>query len=126
MGELAGVTDAWAAQLAKKVIDELYAVLYVKDDQVIWYHASFPDFMFSRQWSKLCIFLGTDSIIDMTCNQDIQHICLTQSYFDIMESSLKFNICNLPSSYLFDSEVPDLKNQIQQNISNFLQYSCRY
>ena len=46
VGELSDVADA---QLAKVVIDGLYAVLYVRDNQVLWYHASFPDFMFTQE-----------------------------------------------------------------------------
>jgi len=62
----------------------------------------------------------------MSCDQQAQHVRLTHSCFDIMKSGLKFNICNHPSLFLLDSEVPDLKDRIQKNISNFLQYSCRY
>jgi len=50
VGELTDMTGTTqAAQLAKTVIEGLYAVLYVKDDQVLWYHASFPDFMFTQE-----------------------------------------------------------------------------
>jgi len=55
-GELADVTGTTqAAQLAKTVVEGLYAVLYVKDDRVLWYHASFPDFMFTQERSKFSI-----------------------------------------------------------------------
>jgi len=123
-GELSDVADA---QLATAVVDGLYAVLYVRDDQVLWYHASFPDFMFAQERSTFSVLLDNGSrIVDMSCDQQVQHAHLTHSCFRIMKSGLKFNICNLPSSFLFDSEVLDLKDRIQQNIRGFLQYSCRY
>ncbi|KAG6808708.1 hypothetical protein H0H92_003195, partial [Tricholoma furcatifolium] len=39
---------------ARYIVERLYAVLYVKDDSVFWYHASFQDFIFSqdRFWSQ--------------------------------------------------------------------------
>jgi hypothetical protein len=43
-----------------------------------------------------------------------------------MDSSLKFNICNLPSSFLCDNEVQDLKERIEQNIGVGLQYACNF
>ena len=36
------------------------------------------------------------------------------------------NLCDLPSSFLLDSEVPDLDRQVKENISDVLMYSCRY
>jgi hypothetical protein len=35
-------------ETAMTLLDELHAVLYSKGDQVLWYHASFPDFIFSQ------------------------------------------------------------------------------
>ena len=43
-----------------------------------------------------------------------------------MKLKLKFNICNLPSSFLFDSEVADLTDRVNENISEVLKYSCRH
>ena len=38
-------------ETAIAVLNELHAVFYLKDDQVLWYHASFPDFIFSQTGS---------------------------------------------------------------------------
>ncbi|CEL55007.1 putative WD repeat-containing protein alr3466 OS=Nostoc sp, (strain PCC 7120 / UTEX 2576) GN=alr3466 PE=4 SV=1 [Rhizoctonia solani AG-1 IB] len=38
----------------------------------------------------------------------------------------KFNICALPSSYLYDWEVPDLEERISRSISPGLTYACQY
>ena len=122
-GRLSDVADA---HLAKVVVDELHAVLYIKDDRVLWYHASFPDFMFSQERSKFSFPQGVGSKIDMSCHNPAHHARLTHSCFDILKSGLQFNICDLPSSFLFDSEVPNLSHRIQENISDALQYSCRY
>jgi len=122
-GILADVVDA---EMAKVVVEELHAVLYMKDNRVFWYHASFPDFMFTQERSKFSVpEVDLSRIVDMSCNEPAQHARLTHSCFCIMKSSLRFNICDLPSSFLFDSEVPDLSHRIEKNISNVLQYSCR-
>ena len=34
-------------EIVKAVLRDLHAVLYCKDGQVLWYHASFPDFIFT-------------------------------------------------------------------------------
>jgi hypothetical protein len=112
------------AELVELVVDELRAVLYVKDDRVFWYHASFPDFIFSQARSG-SILLHSDSLpIDMHCEEAAHHARLARSCFRIMKSRLRFNICKLPSSFLLDSEVPDLKDRIQANIDDSLRYSC--
>jgi hypothetical protein len=41
-----------------------------------------------------------------------------------MMSGLCFNICNLPSSFLLDSEVPNL--QVEDKICDSLKYACQY
>jgi hypothetical protein len=106
------------------VVDELHAVLYMKDDRILWYHASFPDFMFTQARSKFKSPSGT--LIDMSCDEAAHNALLSHSCFHIMKSDLRFNICNLPSSFLLDSEVPDLSRLVEESISNVLTYCCRY
>jgi len=116
--------DPEMAELVELVVEELHAVLYVKEDRILWYHASFPDFIFSQARSG-SILLGTDSrVVDMHCDEAAQHARLTRSCFRIMRSQLRFNICDLPSSFLLDSEVSDLNHRIRANIGDSLRYSC--
>jgi hypothetical protein len=117
-------SDLADSEMAKMVVDELHAVLYVKDDRILWYHASFPDFIFTQARSKFKSPLGT--IIDMSCDEAAHHALLSHSCFHIMKSGLQFNICNLPSSFLLDSEVPDLGRLVEESTSDILRYSCRY
>lgn len=39
---------------------------------------------------------------------------------------LKFNICNLPSSFICDTDVPGLDRRIEENIGGALKYSCQF
>jgi len=108
------------AELVELVVEELHAVLYVKEDRVLWYHASFPDFIFSQERSGSVLLSADSRVVDMLCDEAAQHARLTLSCFRIMKSQLRFNICDLPSSFLLDSEVPDLKDRIRAKIGDGL------
>jgi len=114
------------AQVAKVVVDDLHAVLYLKGDRVFWYHASFPDFMFDKERSKFKVPDPHSREVDMSCSEASHHAFLTHSCFRIMDSDLRFNICDLPSSFLLDAEVDDLSHRVQENISSAVEYSSRY
>jgi hypothetical protein len=60
----------------------------------------------------------------MHCDEDAHHARLARSCFRIMKTQLRFNICNLTSSFLLDSEVPDLDDRIRGNINDGLRYCC--
>jgi len=125
-GELCS-NDPGMAELVELVVDELHAVLYVKEDRVLWYHASFPDFIFSHWARSGSVFLNNDSrTVDMHCDEAAHHAHLVHSCFRVMKSHLRFNICDLPSSFLLDSEVPNINNRIRANIDDSLKYSCLY
>jgi hypothetical protein len=102
------------------VVEDLYSVLYIseKDDCVYIYHKSFSDFLLD----------GNRSGSDLTCNPELLHPTISLACFRIMQASLHFNMCKLPSSYLFDSEVDGLDLSIKENIVNVvgLEYACRY
>ena len=38
---------------------------------------------------------------------------------------LRFNIANIPSSFIFDCDNHALADEVEQNISSILSYSCR-
>ncbi|KAF8753840.1 WD40 repeat-like protein [Rhizoctonia solani] len=78
-------------------------------------HASFPDFMFShtRSGSYFCD-IGKHS-------PGMAHRCFT-----VMKDQLRFNICDLPSSFIPDENVDNLQDRIKHRISPSLAYVCRY
>ncbi|KIM27695.1 hypothetical protein M408DRAFT_24343 [Serendipita vermifera MAFF 305830] len=43
-----------------------------------------------------------------------------------MIKELRFNMCKLKTSYQTNSEIEDLNERVQENISDILQYSCLY
>lgn len=100
--------------ISDSVLQRLHAVLYVESGKVLWYHKSFPDFLFDKDRSQ-----------DFWCNQSEQHRRLTNACFSIMKAQLKFNIASIPSSFLFDHENPVLRDEVEKNIQPVLRYSCR-
>ena len=118
------ISDTGMEELARIIVDELHAVLYANDEgRILWFHASFLDFMFAQTRSKFTI---SGDIVNMSCDVAAHNTVLTRRCVDIMMSNLHFNICNLPSSFLLDSEVVGLAQLVKENISDILAYCCRY
>ena len=107
---------------AMTVLKKLHAVLYCKDGQVLWYHASFPDFVFSQTRST---FKHRDRQISVSCSQAQHHAFLTKCCFDRMKK-LRFNIGDMTSSFLLDADDPKLRERVDTNIKPFLRYASRY
>ena len=115
-------------ECANQVVSDLHAVLYIMDGKVFWYHASFPDFIFTQARCQVPVPITHSSIspqsVNMFCDPAFHHALLTHSCFCIMITGLHFNICDLPSSFLLDSEVPNL--EVNKKISETLKYACQY
>jgi len=78
-------------------------------------HASFPDFLTDRDRSH-------EFYVDVYPI----HRDLAFASFRVMMKELQFNMCDLPSSYLPDSDVSDLNDRVTNRISPELAYSCRF
>jgi len=129
MSVLADLTNT-DLDTVKRVVESLHAVLFSpKDGCVYWYHASFPDFLFSQARARINTSphrnLPTHTF-DVFCDVPAHHGILVQRCFCVMQESLHFNMCNLPSSYIFDSEVPGLDASIGKAITPTLQYVSRH
>ncbi|KIK50712.1 hypothetical protein GYMLUDRAFT_182380 [Collybiopsis luxurians FD-317 M1] len=102
----------------EKSIEALHAVAYVSeiDGCVYIYHKSFLDFLLDPKRAGE----------EIVCNAASQHGVITRHCFAIMNLSLKFNMCNLPSSFLLDSEIADLEKIVAGSINNSLRYCCLF
>ena len=107
-------------EVASIILGNLHAVLYVQDDKVFWYHASFPDFIFNRDCSNFTF----------SCDVAAQHGLLAHACFRIMnskETGLRFNMGDINSLYLLDSEhAEELRENVNKNISLALRYACMH
>jgi archaellum biogenesis ATPase FlaH len=75
-------------------------------------HTSFRDFLTSKTSEIFYVDLAD-------AHGQLVHSCL-----GIMVDSLKFNICELESSYLANTNVPDLESRIAKHIPQALLYGC--
>lgn len=78
-------------------------------------HPSFLDFIESSQRCN-----------EYWTNSEQLHQTMITKCFNIMQAGLRFNICALESSYIANTEVPDLRQRILDKIAESLQYSCLY
>jgi len=78
-------------------------------------HASFYDFLTDQSRSG-DYFVGEASI----------QVDIAVASLRVLRGGLCFNICGLQSSYLLNSEVPDLAEKVKAKIQPHLSYSCRF
>ncbi len=82
---------------------------------IVLLHTSFRDFLTNKEKSR-------DFYVDLRhSHRHLAHSCL-----GIMLRELKFNICNLKSSYLPNNNVQDLESCIGEHIPPALLYACRF
>ncbi|KAB5591865.1 hypothetical protein CTheo_4694 [Ceratobasidium theobromae] len=114
LAALAGLNDM---ERVRSALQPLRSVLHLSDSSglVSTLHASFPDFMFSQERSG-----------PFFCSIEIRSQILARQCFTIMQDQLRFNICNLESSFIADKDVDDLHDRIRHCISLPLFYACRY
>ncbi|KAG2078675.1 hypothetical protein BDR04DRAFT_1064436 [Suillus decipiens] len=78
-------------------------------------HASFYKFLAQKSRSH-------DFFVDISSI----HRDLALASLRVMEKGLRFNICDLETSYLPNSAVPNLQKRVEGSISTELSYSCRF
>jgi hypothetical protein len=122
MSVLADLTNT-DQDTVKRVVDSLHAVLFIspKDGCVYWYHASFLDFVSSRARINF-----SNRLPDVFCDRPGHHGVLARRCFSVMLDSLHFNMCALPSSYLFDCEVLGLDSSVDKTFSPTFRYVSKY
>lgn len=117
VGTLAALSGISSEDQALTALQSLRSVLHVTEHTniVSTLHASFPDYMFSRDRSERFF-----------CDEIVHSHFLTRRCLEIMKGQLQFNICNLPSSFIPDSDIPDLTTRVEKSISSSLSYACKY
>ncbi|KIJ97484.1 hypothetical protein K443DRAFT_105589 [Laccaria amethystina LaAM-08-1] len=101
--------------VAEKLLSDLHAVLYCGErGQVLTYHKSFSDFILDQGRSD-----------NFWCDQAIHHRVLADACFRCMKDGLRFNIANIPSSFVLDVDNHMLADAVKENILPVLSYSSR-
>jgi hypothetical protein len=117
---LAALSELWFdeedKEQAKNILSPLGSLLRGVSDvnkPIQPLHASFPDFLRDKMRSKK-YWVNTDRQAEM-----LSAACLRK-----MRELLRFNICNLETSYVFNRDVVDLGSRIKQCIPTHLSYAC--
>jgi NACHT domain len=80
------------------------------------HHQSFVDFLLDPK----------DCPKDFLIVRERENRNLTVTSLKVMKTHLRFNICELESSYVRNTEVPDLQSRVEKNIPCHLFYSSRF
>ncbi|KAJ6487444.1 WD40-repeat-containing domain protein [Mycena vitilis] len=115
----------------KRILTPLSSVIHLPDSvgTVKVIHLSFREFMISGileeqpdplSGAKKC---GRP---DLLCGTEDQQQLLTSNLIRVMQTELRFNICGLPTSYLRNSDMPEIQSRLTTSISGQLHYACRY
>ena len=57
---------------------------------------------------------------------DLEKSKIVSRCFGLMKNRLRFNICDLETSFKFNRDVPDLEKRVNERIHSGLLYSCRH
>ncbi|CUA72617.1 putative WD repeat-containing protein all2124 [Nostoc sp, PCC 7120] [Rhizoctonia solani] len=111
---LSGVNDSTRVLSA---IQPLRSVLHQSEQTgvVSTLHASFPDFMFTSERSGAYF-----------CDKVEHSQAIAERCFVAMQDQLRFNICELETSFIPDTAVNGIEGRIKEKIPLPLAYVCRY
>ncbi|KAB5588517.1 hypothetical protein CTheo_8041 [Ceratobasidium theobromae] len=114
LSTLAGIDDT---ERALSAVQPLRSVVHLSETSglISTLHASFPDFMFDKERSG-----------PLFCDPSSHNQSLARRCFEVMKAQLRFNICDLESSFVPDEKVNDLESRISKAISTTLSYTCWY
>lgn len=109
--------SGWVASgVFRSVVKGLGSVLYEDgklNDAVRVYHPSFADFILDPSRSNI-----------FHANPEEHNAILAECCLGTMMRGLKFNICQLETSYVLNRDIADLETRVQTRIGRHLQYSC--
>ncbi|PAV14658.1 nucleotide-binding-oligomerization-domain like receptor [Pyrrhoderma noxium] len=87
-------------------------VRYEEGQPIRIHHTSFYDYLISCEGSAWYI------------DAEVQKSYIATKCLERMGELLKYNICNLQSGYVLNSDIPDLENRVVQCIPPSLEYIC--
>jgi hypothetical protein len=103
----------------KQALTPLSAVIHAPETGAVQIlHLSFREFMTSQN-SKLY-----KEHVDLLCGTEEQKQEFASRVLQTMQTELKFNICDLPTSYLKNAQMPGLEQKLNTCIPMYFRYCC--
>jgi hypothetical protein len=103
-----------------RALHRLSAVIHVSDapgTAIRIIHLSFKEFMTD--------YVKVDRP-EILCGTDNQQRALVSTLMGVMDKQLKFNICDLPTSYLRNTEMPEFQWRLDNYIPLHLRYAAQF
>lgn len=113
-----GSGESVSKETLEDIINHLRSVLYEdtsKEDVIRVCHPSFLDFLENHERSGT-YWASTEQL----------HAVMLETSLNLMKTSLRFNICDLKTSFIANKGVNDLPKKIKGSIPESLIYSCMY
>ncbi|TFK66196.1 WD40 repeat-like protein [Pluteus cervinus] len=113
---LVGLLSEQTESMIQKILLKLKTLLYLGTDKQLYIiHPSLREYLTDPQVCPAEFYIAKD-----------QHYMLFEKTIQVMHKQVRFNICNIESSYETNEEITGLQERISQNISEELKYSSRY
>ncbi|PVG01715.1 hypothetical protein CPB86DRAFT_56481 [Serendipita vermifera] len=98
---------------AEKLVQRLASVVKFKskDDPILFRHPTFREFLLRSYTGKYHI--------DMPKTHD----SMTRTCLETMKYHLRFNLCNIESSYMLNEDILDMDSRVERYISPLVRYS---
>jgi hypothetical protein len=105
-------------QTQRQIVKHLASLLsgtHSDHEPIVPLHSSYRDFLCNPEHNK-------DFYIDQSeANQRMALAC-----FRVMEQNLTFNICQIPTSFLRNVDIPELPGLREKHIPHHLSYACQF
>jgi hypothetical protein len=103
----------------REALTPLSAVIQVPETGAVQIlHLSFREFM-TTQKSKLY-----KERVDLLCGTEKQKQEFASKVLQTMQTELKFNLCDLPTSHLKNARIPGLEQKLNTFIPMYIRYCC--
>ncbi|EJC98406.1 WD40 repeat-like protein [Fomitiporia mediterranea MF3/22] len=116
-GVIDGILGYPDEESSRLVLSRLQSVLvYIPGAPVRICHSSFCDYLLAPERECDNWYIDLES----------QKLFLVTRCFGVMKDGLRFNICGIDSSHLFNDQIPDLPDRVRVNIPLHLEYACLF
>jgi hypothetical protein len=98
-----------------KHLASLLGGMHSDNEPIVPLHSSYHDFLCNSEYNK-DFYINIDEV-----NQHMALVC-----FCMMDQTLTFNICQIPTSFLCNVDIPNIKALQEKHIPHHLHYACRF
>jgi hypothetical protein len=105
-------------EIQREIVKHLASLLggtHSDHEPIVPLHSSYRDFLCNPQHNK-------DFYIDK--GEAHQHMAL--ACFRVMDQTLTFNICQIPTSFLRNADISNIKDLQEKHIPDYLYYTCQF